>query len=138
MTHKGLLALILSIVTSADSAAALKTINVTFKNNSSNTLKCAVFADRQYTPFLRLLPEQAKVITAFTEGTFLHCHHTLASNASTPLTYFRVTESGTYELLMEPVLCGSECPDDIKSRQATIVVTPQGQSSYNKLKSHSN
>lgn len=131
--YKGLLSLILL---TASTAIASERISVTFNNNSDKTLKCSSSISGQYTPFLRLHPEQSKSISAFSKGTKLRCYHMLTSNSTTPLTYFSATQAGTYELLMDRITCGKECSYGHKTRQATIAVPPDGQAIYNKMEGY--
>jgi len=117
------------------SYASKNVINVTFKNNSSNLVKCSNYSNGQYTPFLRLHSEQSKSIATFPKGSALHCWHQISSNSTTPLTYFHTNQNGTYDLLMEKVQCGREC-SNAKTRWATIISLPNGDTAYNKMEKY--
>jgi len=128
---KILLTLILGI-TSINCLASQLTLNISIYNNSNNTAKCSILKNGQYIPFIRLQPEQSKSLSRTSKNTKVRCHHQLTYKSTTALSYFNVTETGRYELLMEYVKCGKECKNK-NFREATIIVSPSGDPTYNRL-----
>lgn len=107
-------------------------ISVTFKNNSNNVLKCGIFEQDDYVPFISLDGKQDKHFDNFTVGSKLRCSINIDSRSSTVLTYFDVIASGVHELLLDKVPCPSCRGQDW--RWATIIVSPNGHANYNRLK----
>lgn len=103
-------------------------IDVTFLNNSPKMLRCGIKGHVDYTPFIRLHPENSKRFQDFKRGSEVRCQTEISDRSSTMLTYFSVTEAGTYELLQENVPCRT-CTAS-KVRLATIVTFPNGEASY--------
>lgn len=111
-------------------------ISVTFKNNSNNTLKCWIFQQDDYVPFINLNGKQERHFENFNAGSNVRCAIDIDSNSSTVLTYFDVKTAGTHELLLDKVPCPSCREKGGKDwRWATIIVYPNGQADYNRLKS---
>lgn len=105
---------------------------VTFINNSDGRLKCSVFSEGGYVPFIRLSPNQSKAFSNYRLPKKVRCSISIDHRSATALTYFIVAEYGEYELLKEYVDCSSCKNRDY--RYGTIVVHPNGKAEYNKLK----
>jgi hypothetical protein len=106
-------------------------IDVSFKNNSNNTMKCQSLGMSGYTTFLSLEGKQQKTFSEFVPNIKARCYTVLTPGSTTVLTYFKVSSAGTYELMLEKVSCRS-CTQTTW-RWATVVVNPNGQPDYNRL-----
>jgi hypothetical protein len=107
-------------------------INILFLNNSGKFLSCDIQGKEGYTPFIRLPAGMSREFQGFARNSEVRCSTQTDNRASTMLTYFTVKVEGRYELIQAAVPCGS-CTSS-KTRLATIVVPPDGQSEYTRWK----
>ncbi len=109
-------------------------VAISFKNNSSNTLKCwLVSGNKNLSAFLMIEGQQSKHFDNFNSGSKIACSIDIDSYASTMLTHFSVAYSGDYELLLDRVPL-SNIQGKNTWRYATVVVYPNGQSYYSSPK----
>ncbi|MCK5537065.1 MAG: hypothetical protein KAI79_09570 [Bacteroidales bacterium] len=108
-----------------------KSVQVSFTNNSSNTLNCSIKMGKDYVPFINLRGEKSKSFQNFKLNSQVRCSISIDNRSSTVLTYFKAHISGEYELLLKKVKWDKGTKS--KTRWATIVVYPNGEAHYNKL-----
>jgi hypothetical protein len=110
-------------------------VNISFKNNSNNILKCwHVRAGGNLINFLMIEGQQVKHFDNFiNSGSKIACSIELGSYSATLLTHFSIASTGNYEFLLDRVPL-SNSQGGNTSRWATVVVYPNGQSYYSNPK----